>query len=112
MGIDIFRCDKKDGRKLLHFSGVYHGVKGRNVSIEGLSLDGALVVDCIDDAEVKVEGSIQNEGWIMENVDHKDTSLLEEIQIRGFKMNKIEQLEQRLDQRVQFPTHMPTTIQR
>ena len=27
-------------------------VKGCNVSIRGLSLDGALVVDCIDDAEV------------------------------------------------------------
>ncbi|KAJ8450335.1 LOW QUALITY PROTEIN: hypothetical protein Cgig2_004792 [Carnegiea gigantea] len=68
-------------------------VKGRNVSIKGLSLDGALVVDCIDDAEVKVEGSVRNNGWITENVDNKDTSLPEEVRIRGFKINKTEQLE-------------------
>lgn len=68
-------------------------LKGRNISIEGLSLDGALVVDSIDDAEVKVEGSVQNSGWTIENVDYKDTSHPEEIRIRGFKINKVEQLE-------------------
>lgn len=57
------------------------------------SRDLALVVDCIDDAEVKVEGSVRNKGWIMENVDNKYTSLSEEIRIRGFKINKTEQLE-------------------
>lgn len=68
-------------------------IKGRNVLIDGLSLDGALVVDCIDEAEVKVEGSVQNKGWVLENVDYKDTSYPEEIRTRGFKINRIEQLE-------------------
>ncbi|XP_074280202.1 UDP-sugar pyrophosphorylase [Silene latifolia] len=68
-------------------------IKGRNVFIEGLALDGALLVDSIDEAEVKVEGSVQNSGWILENVDYKDETLPEEIRIRGFKINKVEQLE-------------------
>ncbi|GAB2270425.1 universal stress protein [Dionaea muscipula] len=68
-------------------------IKGLNVFLEDLSLDGALVVNSTDDAEVKVGGSIQNKGWILENVDYKDTSEPEEVRIRGFKINKIEQLE-------------------
>ncbi|KAL9245129.1 hypothetical protein vseg_018815 [Gypsophila vaccaria] len=68
-------------------------IKGRNVYIDGLILDGALIVDSIDEAEVKVEGSVQNSGWTLENVDYKDESIPEEIRIRGFKINKTEQLE-------------------
>lgn len=68
-------------------------IKGRNIFLEDLSLDGALIIDAIDDAEVKVEGSIKNEGWVLEKVDYKDTSVPEEIRIRGFRINKIEQLE-------------------
>ncbi|KAL2894012.1 UDP-sugar pyrophosphorylase [Bienertia sinuspersici] len=68
-------------------------IKGRNIFIERLSLDGALVVDSIDDAEVTVEGSVQNSGWMLEDIDHKDTSMPEEIRIRGFRINKVEQFE-------------------
>lgn len=68
-------------------------IKGRDIFINELSLDGALVVDAIDEAEVRVEGSVQNKGWVLENVDYKDTSCPEEIRIRGFKINRIEQLE-------------------
>ncbi|GMY06652.1 UDP-sugar pyrophosphorylase [Fagus crenata] len=68
-------------------------IKGRNVFLKDLSLDGALLIDPIEDAEVKVQGSVQNKGWILENVDYKDASVPEEIRIRGFKINKIEQLE-------------------
>lgn len=68
-------------------------IKGTNIFLEDLSLDGALLVDAIEDAEVKVQGSVQNKGWILENVDYKDASVPEEIRIRGFKFNKIEQLE-------------------
>lgn len=68
-------------------------VKGRNVFIEGVSLDGALIVDSIDNAEVKVEGSVQNKGWVLEKVDYKDTYQPEEVRIRGFKIKKIEQLQ-------------------
>ncbi|XP_062023611.1 UDP-sugar pyrophosphorylase [Rosa rugosa] len=67
-------------------------IKGRNIFVKDLCLDGALVIDVADDKEVKVEGSVQNKGWILENVDYKDTSVPEELRIRGFRINKIEQL--------------------
>ncbi|KAK9167336.1 hypothetical protein Scep_002527 [Stephania cephalantha] len=68
-------------------------IRGQNVYIEGLDLDGALVIDSIDDAEVKVGGTVQNKGWIIEEVNYKDASVPEEIRIRGFKINKVEQLD-------------------
>ncbi|GLU00953.1 hypothetical protein SLE2022_182860 [Rubroshorea leprosula] len=68
-------------------------IQGRNIFLEDLSLDGALVVNSVDDAEVKVGGSVQNKGWVLENVDYKDASIPEELRIRGFRINKIEQLE-------------------
>lgn len=68
-------------------------IKGRNVFLEDLSLDGALIIDSVDDAEVRAGGKVQNKGWPLEPVDHKDTSVPEEIRIRGFKINKLEQLE-------------------
>lgn len=68
-------------------------LKGRDIFVEDLSLDGALLVDAVDGAEVKVSGSVRNKGWIIENVNHKDTSVPEEVRIRGFKFNKVEQLE-------------------
>ncbi|KAL3845480.1 hypothetical protein ACJIZ3_002883 [Penstemon smallii] len=68
-------------------------IKGRNIYLEDLALDGALVLDAIDDAEVKVGGSVQNAGCIIQSVDFKDTSVPEEVRIRGFKINKVEQLE-------------------
>ncbi|XP_059631736.1 UDP-sugar pyrophosphorylase-like [Cornus florida] len=68
-------------------------IKGRNIFLEDLSLDGALVINSVDDAEVKVGGSVQNKGWIVENVDYKDPSVPEEARIRGFRINKVEQLE-------------------
>ncbi|KAK6132254.1 hypothetical protein DH2020_034002 [Rehmannia glutinosa] len=68
-------------------------LKGQSIYLEDLTLDGALVIDAVDGAEVKVGGSVQNAGWIIENVDFKDTSVPEEVRIRGFKINKVEQLE-------------------
>ncbi|KAH6782613.1 UDP-sugar pyrophosphorylase [Perilla frutescens var. frutescens] len=68
-------------------------IKGQSISLEDLALDGALVIDAVDGAEVKVGGSVKNAGWTIEKVDYKDTSLPEEVRIRGFKINKIEQLE-------------------
>ncbi|CAN7062945.1 hypothetical protein Bca4012_096044 [Brassica carinata] len=77
-------------------------ITGRNVFIDNLSLDGALIVDSIDDAEVKLGGSIKNNGWTMETVDYKDTSVPEEIRIRGFRFNKVEQLEKKFAQPGKF----------
>ncbi|KAG5612021.1 hypothetical protein H5410_023302 [Solanum commersonii] len=68
-------------------------IKGSNIALEDLSLDGALIVGAVDGAEVKVGGPVQNKGWTIENVDYKDTSIPEEIRIRGFRFNKVEQLE-------------------
>ncbi|KAF8686936.1 hypothetical protein HU200_043214 [Digitaria exilis] len=68
-------------------------INGRNIFLEDLSLDGTLIVNSVDEAEVKVTGHIQNKGWTIQHVDYKDTSEKEEIRIRGFKFEKVEQLE-------------------
>lgn len=68
-------------------------IKGKNIFLEDLSLDGALIIDAIDDAEVKVAGPIENKAWIIEPVDHRDSSEPDKVRIRGFKMNEVEQLE-------------------
>ncbi|VVB15635.1 unnamed protein product [Arabis nemorensis] len=77
-------------------------IMGRNVFIEGLTLDGALIIDSVDDAEVKMGGLIKNSGWAMETVDYKDTSVPEEIRIIGFRFNKVEQLEKKFTQPRRF----------
>ncbi|CAN6173475.1 unnamed protein product [Urochloa humidicola] len=68
-------------------------INGRNISIEGLLLDGTLIVNAVDEAEVKITGPVQNKGWTIQHIDYKDTSEKEEIRIRGFKFEKVEQLE-------------------
>ncbi|RDX88972.1 UDP-sugar pyrophosphorylase 1 [Mucuna pruriens] len=70
-------------------------IKGQNIFIENLSVDGALIIDAVDDAEVNVSGSVRNNGWTLETVDYKNTSEPEVLRIRGFKFNKIEQLEKK-----------------
>ncbi|XWS21689.1 hypothetical protein CRYUN_Cryun30bG0075900 [Craigia yunnanensis] len=40
-----------------------------DIFLEDLSLDGALIINSIDGAEVKVGGSIQNKGWLLESID-------------------------------------------
>ncbi|KAI7730494.1 hypothetical protein M8C21_003375 [Ambrosia artemisiifolia] len=69
-------------------------IKGRDIFIEDLSLDGALIVDAVDDAEVKVGGSVCNGGWTIESIDKDSSELPEEVRIRGFKINKSEQVQQ------------------
>uniref|UniRef100_A0A6M2FC47 UTP-monosaccharide-1-phosphate uridylyltransferase n=1 Tax=Populus davidiana TaxID=266767 RepID=A0A6M2FC47_9ROSI len=77
-------------------------IKGRNIFVKDLSLDGALVIDSIDEAEVKAGGSLQNKGWLLEKVDYKDTSVPEAIRIRGFRFKKIEQLEKQFSEPGKF----------
>ncbi|KAF5735479.1 UDP-sugar pyrophosphorylase [Tripterygium wilfordii] len=77
-------------------------IKGRDIFLGDLSLDGALIVESVDDAEVKVGGSVQNKGWVLENVDYRDTSVPEEIRIRGFRIKKVEQLEKKFDEPGKF----------
>ncbi|XVF39244.1 hypothetical protein PTKIN_Ptkin01aG0019900 [Pterospermum kingtungense] len=69
-------------------------LKDRDIVLEGLSLDGALIINSVDGAEVKVGGSVKNKGWLLESIDYKDTTIQEELRTRGFKINKIEQLEE------------------
>ncbi|XP_022768072.1 UDP-sugar pyrophosphorylase-like isoform X8 [Durio zibethinus] len=69
-------------------------LKGHDIFLEDLSLDGALIINSIDGAEVKVGGSIQNKGWLLESIDYKDIAIPEELRIRGFQINKLEQLEE------------------
>ncbi|KMZ73959.1 UDP-glucose pyrophosphorylase [Zostera marina] len=70
-------------------------IKGKNIFLKDLALDGALIVnseDDVDDAKVlKVEGSVKNKGWFLQHVDYKDDSVREESRIRGFKIEKNEQ---------------------
>ncbi|GAV85116.1 UDPGP domain-containing protein [Cephalotus follicularis] len=78
-------------------------IKGRNVFLEDLCLDGSLILECVEDAEVRVGGPVQNKGWILEKVDYKDTSSVpEETRIRGFRINKVEQLELKYNEPGQF----------
>uniref|UniRef100_A0A2P2K6F1 UTP-monosaccharide-1-phosphate uridylyltransferase n=2 Tax=Rhizophora mucronata TaxID=61149 RepID=A0A2P2K6F1_RHIMU len=77
-------------------------IKGHNIFLEDLSLDGALVLEATEEAEVKAGGSVQNQGWILENVDSTDTSFPEEIRIRGFRIKKFEQVEKQFTQPGKF----------
>ncbi|GMI78375.1 UDP-sugar pyrophosphorylase [Hibiscus trionum] len=77
-------------------------LKGRDIILEDLNLDGALIINSIDGAEVKVGGSIQNKGWLIERIDYKDTALPEELRIRGFRIDKKEQLEETYTQPGKF----------
>ncbi|KAH7674669.1 UTP--xylose-1-phosphate uridylyltransferase protein [Dioscorea alata] len=69
-------------------------IKGQNIVLGGLSLDGTLIVKAIDEAEVQVSGCVQNKGWLLEKIDFKDSSLPQETRMRGFKIQKVEQLEE------------------
>uniref|UniRef100_A0A7N0V1U0 UTP-monosaccharide-1-phosphate uridylyltransferase n=1 Tax=Kalanchoe fedtschenkoi TaxID=63787 RepID=A0A7N0V1U0_KALFE len=73
-------------------------LNGRNIHLNSLSLNGALIISSVEGAEVKIEGQVQNSGWTLEKVDYQDTSIPEEIRIRGFRINKVDQLDANYDQ--------------
>ncbi|GFY85574.1 UDP-sugar pyrophosphorylase [Actinidia rufa] len=85
-----------NGQEVEVWSQVIWSPKWAFTFADDLSLDGALVIDAVEDAAVKVGGSVQNKGWVFENVDYKDTSAPEEVRIRGFRINRVEQLEKSL----------------
>ncbi|KAF6137070.1 hypothetical protein GIB67_030834 [Kingdonia uniflora] len=68
-------------------------IKGHNVAIEDLTLDGALIISSaegVEDAKVTtVRGKVQNKGFI--KVDNGKTS--EIVRIRGFRIKDIEKKE-------------------
>ncbi|KAF6135807.1 hypothetical protein GIB67_028126 [Kingdonia uniflora] len=67
-------------------------IKGHNVAIEDLTLDGALIISSAEGAEdakvATVIGKVQNKGFILEKVDKSETS--EIARIRGFKIKDVE----------------------
>ncbi|KAF6157578.1 hypothetical protein GIB67_037151, partial [Kingdonia uniflora] len=70
-------------------------IKGHNIAIEDLTLDGALIISSAEGAEdakvTTVRGKVQNKGFILENVDKGETS--EIARIRGFRIKDIEKKE-------------------
>ena len=63
---------------------------GHHITIQGLELDGALVIRAGDDTHVTVDGlSVSNDGWTLEELD-PSIDYPEMIRIRGYTMNKKE----------------------
>ncbi|KAL4183819.1 hypothetical protein AMTRI_Chr11g100160 [Amborella trichopoda] len=77
-------------------------IKGSDVLVEKLSLDGTLVVKATEGAEVKICASVKNQGWHLKPVDYKDDSVAEEIRTRGFRIEKINQMELTYDKPGKF----------
>ncbi|PKU68507.1 UDP-sugar pyrophosphorylase [Dendrobium catenatum] len=80
-------------------------INGENIYFGGLSLDGALLINAVSEAEVQVTGSVENKGWAFKPIDFKDNSLPEENRIRGFVIEKLEQLEKNYSEPGQFSLH-------
>ncbi|KAF6158947.1 hypothetical protein GIB67_042028 [Kingdonia uniflora] len=70
-------------------------IKGHNVAIEDLTLDGAHIISSVEGAEdakvMTVRGKVQNKGFILEKVDKGETS--EIARIRGFRIKDVEKKE-------------------
>eukprot|EP00250_Pteridium_aquilinum_P006680 c16546_g1_i1 orf=347-2179(-) len=65
---------------------------GKDITLDSLNLDGALVVTAAENAKVKLcSWQVQNAGWVFEPLDHNDTSHPEEARIRGFSLKKLDQ---------------------
>ena len=63
---------------------------GHHITIQGLDLDGALVIRTGDDTHVTIDGpSISNDGWTLEELD-PTVDYPEMVRIRGYTMNKKE----------------------
>ncbi|KAG0485257.1 hypothetical protein HPP92_009336 [Vanilla planifolia] len=77
-------------------------INGKNIYLEGLSLDGTLLINSNNEAEVKAIGSVQNKGWVLKPIDYKDSSFPEESRIRGFVIEKIEQLKMNYNEPGEF----------
>lgn len=63
---------------------------GHHLTLNGLEVDGALVIRAGDDSHVTVEGlKVRNEGWELQELD-PDQDYPETVRIRGYTMNKKE----------------------
>jgi UDP-sugar pyrophosphorylase len=69
---------------------------GRHLTITGLDLDGALVIETGDDSHVTVDGlSVANLGWDLEELS-PEADHPESVRIRGYTMNKKETREYKI----------------
>uniref|UniRef100_A0A6U3CPP3 UTP-monosaccharide-1-phosphate uridylyltransferase n=2 Tax=Entomoneis paludosa TaxID=265537 RepID=A0A6U3CPP3_9STRA len=69
-------------------------LEGHHLKIDGLSLDGALVIRTGDDTHVTVKDlKVQNKGWTYTDLPEDDDSIPEHIRIRGYTMTKHETAE-------------------
>jgi len=63
-------------------------LEGQRLTINNLSLDGALSIRCCPECEVEVDGLVvSNEGYVLEEIPD-GTSVDEAVRIRGYTMNK------------------------
>ena len=63
-------------------------IDGHHITIQGLELDGALVIRTGDDTHVTVDGlSVSNDGWTLEELDPA-VDYPEMVRIRGYVMDK------------------------
>ena len=63
---------------------------GHHLTVKGLELDGALVIQAGDESHVTVDGlKVKNAGWEVEELD-PDKDYPETVRIRGYTMNKKE----------------------
>lgn len=59
--------------------------------VNGLTLDGTLVVRALNGSSVVLDGLVvKNDGWQFEDIDVDDESVLEKYRIRGYRLNKCE----------------------
>ena len=68
-------------------------VKGNDIVIESMDIDGALVLDVCDGASLTVDGlKVQNKGWTLEELP-EGQDVPESVSIRGYTMAKHETAE-------------------
>lgn len=66
-------------------------IKGGSITIKRLDLDGALIIEAAQDANVEIDASVSNSGWKLDPlIDVDNSSALEIERLRGFRINKME----------------------
>jgi UDP-sugar pyrophosphorylase len=94
-----FAISQEELRRKIHGDGVKISqrsslvLEGHHLTIEGLDLDGALIIRTGEDTHVTVKGlKVQNKGWDLEELD-PNQEYPEHVRIRGYTMAKHETAE-------------------
>jgi UDP-sugar pyrophosphorylase len=88
-------------------------VDGENITLQALSLDGALVIHAVPGAHVKVDGlRVQNAGWrFKELTPEEEKSVEQKYAIRGYTLQRHEQAYFKFDQPGEFVLNDETRSQ-